>query len=212
MLAAGNKVCYNSTVRNGAHMQQLMIRKKNTAAPAVVPAPIFTAGPTQPESDTPRARQLRVWDEAMKLFAERRFEDACERFHLAAAGPDSQIADKARSYFQICERKTARHNTDFATAEEHFTYGVERMNARDMEHARQHLEKALQLDPEDDRILYTMSLCDGLRGDGDSACENLKRAISLEPKNRIMARQDPEFAVLSGRFPALRALLSSDTA
>jgi tetratricopeptide (TPR) repeat protein len=148
----------------------------------------------------------------MKLFAAQRFEEACERFHLVAAGPDAQIADKARSYFQICERKTGNRIPEFSTAEEHFTYGVERMNARDMEPARLHLEKALRLEPEGDHILYTMALCDGLSGDGEAACENLKRAISLEPRNRILARQDPEFAGLVHRFPALRALLASDAA
>jgi Flp pilus assembly protein TadD len=180
-----------------------MNRKKTTA----------TAAPeTQdaPETLSPGAEQLKVWGQAMRLFSERRFQEACELFHRAAAGPDSQIADKARSYFQICERKTARPDVDFSTAEDHFNYGVERMNARDMDKARHHLERALELEPAGDHILYTIALCRGLSGDGNGACENLKRAISLEPKNRILARQDPEFSALALQIPALRALLSSD--
>jgi Flp pilus assembly protein TadD len=84
------------------------------------------------------------------------------------------------------------------------------MNARDMDKARHHLERALELEPAGDHILYTIALCRGLSGDGNGACENLKRAISLEPKNRILARQDPEFSALALQIPALRALLSSD--
>jgi hypothetical protein len=64
--------------------------------------------------------------------------------------------------------------------------------------------------PDAEYIVYTMALCCGLSGDGNGACENLKRAIELEPKNRILARQDPEFAILSQQIPALRALLGTE--
>jgi hypothetical protein len=51
-----------------------------------------------------------------------------------------------------------------------------------------------------------MALCCGIAGDGNGACENLRRAINLEPRNRILARQDPEFMALGSQFPALRML------
>jgi len=93
------------------------------------------------------------------------------------------------------------------TAEDHFNHGVERLNARDVEKAKHHFGRALQLEPQADHILYTMALCCGLAGDGNGACENLRRAIDLEPRNRILARQDPEFLALTSQFPTLRALL-----
>jgi hypothetical protein len=64
--------------------------------------------------------------------------------------------------------------------------------------------------PDADHVHYTLALCCGLAGDGNGACENLKRAIDLEPRNRILARQDPEFIALVPVLPALRALLSLD--
>ena len=101
---------------------------------------------------------------------------------------------------------------DLQTADDHFNYGVERLNARDMEVARRHLDRALALEPDGEHILFTLALCCGLAGDGAGACENLKRAIELEPKNRILARQDPEFSALAQQFPALRALLAPENA
>jgi len=60
-------------------------------------------------------------------------------------------------------------------------------------------------------VLYVISaLGCGFAGDGNGACENLKRAIDLEPRNRILARQDPEFSALASQFPGLRALLVAD--
>jgi Flp pilus assembly protein TadD len=112
---------------------------------------------------------------------------------------------------QVCERRTGGTQLKLSTAEDHFNYGVERLNARDVELARHHLGRALDLQPEADHVLYTLALCCGFAGDGNGACENLKRAIDLEPRNRILARQDPEFSALASQFPGLRALLIVDS-
>jgi tetratricopeptide (TPR) repeat protein len=168
--------------------------------------PAKTAPPAGPP---PGMLQMKSWALAMKLFGERRFADACAAFKEASRGPNFQVADKARSYAQICERKMSGPEPQLKTAEDHFNYGVERLNARDLDRARTHLERARDLDPDGDHILYTLALCNGLSGDGNGACENLKRAIALEPRNRIMARQDAEFALLAGQFPSLRSLLGN---
>ena len=192
-------------------------KKKTTVTVTKTPAASQgTAGAenkvSPPEvSVSPTARQLQIWEQAVQLFTQRRFAEACDRFRDTAKGPAAHISDKARSYLQICERKVARQNVEFQTAEEHFNYGVERLNARDIEQARFHFGRALGLEPTGDHILYTLALCCGLAGDGSGACENLKRAIELEPRNRILARQDPEFAALAGQLPGLRTLLASDS-
>jgi tetratricopeptide (TPR) repeat protein len=159
---------------------------------------------------TPVQKQKQDWADAMQLFGQRRFAEACGSFRTVAKGPDSQIADKARSYLQICERKTSGADLQLRSAEDHFNYGVERMNARDLERARQHLEQALEMEPGGDHIFYTLALCSGFAGDGNGACENLKHAIAIEPRNRVLARQDAEFTALAGQFPALRTVLSSE--
>ena len=166
-----------------------------------------TNGATYNEQPSAATLQLKTYEEAVRLFSESRFVEACKLFTEAAAGPAAHIADKARTYVQVCERRTASIDLKLTTAEDHFNYGVERLNARDVERARTHLEHALRLDPAADHVLYTMALCCGMDGDGDGACENLKRAIDLEPRNRILAKQDPEFAALASQLPALRALL-----
>jgi tetratricopeptide (TPR) repeat protein len=189
-----------------------MTKKKSAVTSAKPSAATKTAAKTAvQEPVSPVAMQLKRWNEAVRLFTQRNFDEACALFREVAAGPDSQVADKARSYLQICERKISRPDLQLRTSEDHFNYGVERMNARDLERARFHLERALGLEPDGDHILYTLSLCSGLAGDGSGACENLKRAIALEPRNRIMARQDAEFAALAGQYPALRAMLLSDS-
>lgn len=156
--------------------------------------------------------QMKQWEEAVGMFSQKQFAAANERFTLAATGPAAHIADKARSYAQICARKMSGTEVDLHTADDHFNYGVERLNARDMDVARRHLDRALAMEPDGEHILFTLALCCGLSGDGAGACENLRRAIALEPRNRILARQDPEFSALAQQLPALRALLAPENA
>jgi tetratricopeptide (TPR) repeat protein len=157
---------------------------------------------------SPAKIQLGIYEEGVSLFSQRKLREAHTRFLEAAKGPDSHVADKARSYSQVCERRTANANPELKTAEDHFNHGVERLNSRDFEQAQQHFARALALEPNAEHVYFTMALCCGLAGDGTGACENLKRAIDLEPKNRILARQDPEFAGILPQFPGLRALLA----
>lgn len=156
--------------------------------------------------------QLRIFEKAVQLFAQRKLAESRERFLEAVNGPAPHISDKARSYVQICERRMGVAEVKLSTAEDHFNYGVERLNARDVDLALHHLGRALAMEPDADHVLYTMALCCGFAGDVNGACENLKRAIDLEPRNRILARQDPEFTTLAAQFPGLRALLLAEPA
>jgi hypothetical protein len=159
------------------------------------------------EPPSASALQLKLYENALQLFSQRKWAEARDCFLEAMKGPAHHISDKAGSYVQVCERRTAEVEVRTFTAEDHFNHGVERLNARDFERAKHHFVCALRLEPSADHVLYTMALCCGLTGDGDGACENLKRAIEVEPRNRILARQDPEFLGITSQLPGLRALL-----
>ena len=189
--------------------------KKKTSVPEKKSAPTSrsaTAGKTATAVEPPSAFevQLKIYEQAVHLFSQRKLTEARDRFLEVAKGPAPHISDKARSYVQVCDRRTGGTQVKLSTAEDHFNYGVERLNARDVELAKHHLGRALAMQPDADHVLFTLALCCGLAGDGNGACENLKRAIDLEPRNRILARQDPEFSALASQFPALRALLTSE--
>jgi Tfp pilus assembly protein PilF len=162
------------------------------------------------EGPSPAVIQLKTYEKAVGLFSQRKFGEACGVFREAVTGPARDIADKAKSYAQVCERRMGSFDLQLHTAEDHFNYGVERLNARDVERARDHLGRAMKLSPDADHIYYAMALCCGLSGDGEGACENLKRAIDIDPRNRILARQDPEFVAMAPTLPQLRAMLSLD--
>ena len=76
-------------------------------------------------------------------------------------------------------------------------------------HAESVTLRPLQTSRVDDHVLYALALAKGLAGDIDGAHEHLKRAIDLEPRNRISARQDADFATFSSQ-PRIQQLLFPD--
>jgi tetratricopeptide (TPR) repeat protein len=153
--------------------------------------------------------QLKAFEQAVRLFHAAKFADAREQFAKAVSGPNREMGHNAELHIRMCDRRIAKPVVDLKTAEEHYNYGVAMVNARNLTDARQHLETALKLQPDADHVHYALALCKGLSGDIDGACENLKRAIDLEPRNRISARQDADFSGFSSH-PQIQQLLFPD--
>jgi tetratricopeptide (TPR) repeat protein len=147
------------------------------------------------------AKQLSSFEAAMKLFHARKLKEARALFETAAAGPERDVAQRARLHIAMCDRRLEHAETPLHSAEDYYNYGVAMINARRIAEARSHLERALQMAPGTDHIHYALALAQALGGDQASAYENLKRAIELEPRNRIMARQDADFAPLANQPP-----------
>ena len=140
-------------------------KKKTSAAPSEPPPSIGggsvsadVAAPATPARLTPAQDQIRTFELALQSFGQRRFAEATTQFEHAMKGPASHVADKARSYAQVCSRKMADRELNLNTAEDFFNYGVERLNSRDLEQARSQFSKAIALDPAADHIFYAMAL------------------------------------------------------
>src|SRR5450756_208323 len=160
------------------------------------PAPVPTAEASRAAL---ALTQLAAFEAAMKLFHARQFTEARVFFRQAAAGAERDVAQRAQLHIAMCDRRLQQTTVSFATAEECYNYGVALINARNVVEARTHLEKALAIAPGSDHIHYALALAQALSGDLANAQENLRRAIELEPRNRMIARQDADFAPLATR-------------
>jgi tetratricopeptide (TPR) repeat protein len=141
--------------------------------------------------------QLAAFEAAMRLFHARRLNEALALFQQAAIGAERDVAQRAQLHITMCNRRLQQTTVSFGTAEECYNYGVALINARNLTEARTHLEKALAFAPDSDHIYYALALAQALSGDLTNAHENLRRAIELEPRNRLIARQDADFAPLA---------------
>jgi len=150
--------------------------------------------------------QLRLYEEAYRLFRSQNFAQAKTAFERASEGPQRELSHNARLHVAMCERRMQSAPAEFPTAEENYNYGIARLNTRELTAARRYFEAALSLAPNGDHIYYGLALCCGLAGDLQGCYENLKRAIDLQPRNRLVARQDQDFNTIV-QHPVFHQLL-----
>jgi tetratricopeptide (TPR) repeat protein len=149
------------------------------------------------------------FEQAIQAFRKQSFHEAAALFAQACPGPDARIRTSAETYLRICRRRT-EGCLDPSSFDDHYTYGVALLNDRRFPEARKQLESALQMNPCADYVYYTLAACLALSGDTTGLYYNLRRAIELQPRNRIAARFDPDFHdVLNDPF--IRELLNSSS-
>jgi Flp pilus assembly protein TadD len=106
----------------------------------------------------------------------------------------------------MCERRLAAPLPEPKSAEEHYNYGIALINLRNLELAGRHLGIALKMDPRADHVHYALGVCFALSGDAQGAYDSLKRAIELQPRNRMVARRDTDLDGV-GNQPRISRLL-----
>jgi tetratricopeptide (TPR) repeat protein len=162
--------------------------------------------PTNSHAATPapaalQPQQLSTFEAAMKFFHARQLKEARDLFLQAARGPERDVANRAQLHATMCDRRLQQVIVNLGSAEDYYNYGVALINSRNLPEARVHLEKALEMSPAADHVHYALALAQALAGDLANAQQNLKRAIELEPRNRLIARQDADFAPLANQPP-----------
>jgi tetratricopeptide (TPR) repeat protein len=164
----------------------------------------------------PSEEQLKGFDQAMKLFRAQNYREARQLFEGAIDGPQKEVSHNARLHVIMCDRRVVRPELELTTLDDHYNYAIERLNSRDLENARKHLQEALSLHERDgahpaDHVYYALAACAGLGGDARTAYENLKRAIEIDPRNRVAARQDNDFSSIAQQ-PGIQQLLYPERA
>jgi tetratricopeptide (TPR) repeat protein len=122
-------------------------------------------------------------------------------FERTAQGPERDVAQRSKLHISMCDRRLQQDVVSLGSAEEYYTYGVALLNARKPAEARASLEKAVSMDPSAEHMFYALAGAMALTGDLNGAHESLKRAIEIEPRNRLAARQDADFASLANQPP-----------
>lgn len=140
-------------------------------------------------------------NDGLKPLHAQNWTKAGKLFQKAVEHTDSSLlAERARRYLAICQRKTAEPAT-----EDPYLEAVYEKNGGNLDAAlalcKDHGNAA-----EDERFAYLLASIQALQGDLDQALENLETAIRLEPKNRVHAYHDPDFEALKGREEFSRLL------
>ena len=138
---------------------------------------------------------LEDYERGLKLLHEKEWPQAAELLEKVAAEAESmQLADRARQHLSICHQQIDDSTDD----SDPFLRAVYEKN-------RGNFEAALELcegqdgAKKEERYAYLMASIQALSGADDEALALLETAIRLEPKNRVHAYHDPDFAALQGR-------------
>jgi tetratricopeptide (TPR) repeat protein len=186
-----------------AKTQKKVVAKKRVKAKTLRRLPmIVSKAPPPPE---PPRRQvtsgaLRAFEQAVKVFNRRQFEDAKAMFEtvqLKYPG-DLEIVARAQMYIQVCKQKLEQE-TKSATprnAEELYDHGVFALNIGDFTQARSFFEKALRLHPDAPHLLYSLAATHAQTGAHEEALNYLKRSIQIQPRFRAQAYNDADFSEL----------------
>jgi Tfp pilus assembly protein PilF len=172
--------------------------------PKAVAKPIKAAPPTPPPPAPPPVRKP-TYHEAVAMYE--RGLQALQRRDFAASAdalrtvieryPDErELLERARLYLKVCERELEPKEPTPKTADEWVYAATVALNAGDEATALRHLQRALTEDARHDHAHYMMAVASVRRNDPTAAVDYLRRAVSLNPENRSLARQDPELEAL----------------
>jgi tetratricopeptide (TPR) repeat protein len=199
----------SSSVNTGSRMTESSFKNPNSNEGLSMAASREGRGgmpePAAPQPNRPES-QLANFEAGSRLFHARKFREARELFLLAAGGPERGVAHRARLHADMCSQRLEQPQVRCQTAEDNYNYGVALLNTHKVAEARSYLERALEMAPDSDHIHYALAVAHSLSGDANRSHLHLKRAIELEPKNRLMARQDADLGGMAGQ-PQFQALL-----
>jgi tetratricopeptide (TPR) repeat protein len=186
-------------------LRKIMVR---TAPPPPAPPPVDR----QAEQAAKVVRQLELrqaeyYDKAVTLFNTKKFARALSLLEKTLEGPDATLRHRAQVYTEICRRQISNQKVQLKTAEDHYNYAVKLMNDRRLEEAQRYLQRALQIAPKAGYVHYANAVLSALLGDADSAFGNLKRAIEIDPLNRVLALNDADLASVASH-PRIAHLLN----
>jgi tetratricopeptide (TPR) repeat protein len=157
-------------------------------------------------AEPPAADQTQVFEKAMALFQRREFAKARDLFQRATTGPLAEVSHAANMHIRMCDRRIGGAAPPLRTPDDHYNYGITLINQHRLDEAEAQLRKAVAGNERAGHYHYALALCCGLRGNLPDAVVHLRRAIEIEPANRIAAVNDADFQSMAGHA-ALRELL-----
>ncbi|MBI1764250.1 MAG: tetratricopeptide repeat protein [Acidobacteria bacterium] len=180
---------------------QVVINKPRPTLRQILPPPPPPPAP-KPEVRKPAApAALRAFEQAVKVFNRRQFEEAKELFEtlLQKFPQEVEILSRSQMYLQVCHQKlTAAPVVPVrnVSADELYDRGVYALNVGDFAQARNFFEKALRLNPNEPHFLYSLAATYAQTGSHEQALDYLRRSIQIQPRFRSQAFDDADFSGL----------------
>lgn len=166
---------------------------KKVAKPAAAPA---SGGNTWAIQE----KALKELERGVSLLHKQAFAEALPHFEAILSGfpAEKELIDRVQSYARICRTNLEKAKPSNAKPEDYFYLGVIKANEANYAEAVEFLDRALQVNPKDEKAHYVMASTRSMRGEREVAIKHLQEAIALNATNRNYAQNDPDFESLRG--------------
>ena len=169
------------------------MKTASPASPATTKRPRTLAGVVPLSGDQARAQTLTLYEAALRLMQEGKYEKAHEAFNKMLATSPGDLAERIRMYINACLQQVSKGKTSFASDEERYDYAISLLNEGNYEDARAELKGIISENDRADYAFYGLAVLASMTGDAHHCLEHLQEAIRLNAKNRIQARADSDF-------------------
>lgn len=190
-------------------------RKGAATAPVQVvsfrrPAPVT---PPVPARKPGYYEAIALYETGVRALQRHDYQGAAHQFRtvIERYPEERELHERSLLYLRVCERETARRPATPQTPQERVYAATVAMNSGDHVTAVDHLRRALDEAPESDHAHYMMAAALTARGQQPEALEHLRQAVSLNPENRSLARQDPDLEAIR-ELDGFRAALDAGPA
>lgn len=177
--------------------------------PAAQPVPEKTPPPPPPQR-TSYLEAVGHYERGLDALQRHEFQAAADAFRtvLERYPEERELHDRARLYLRVCQRETEPPPPPPQTVEERIYTATVAVNAGAYARALDQLRVAHDQAPDNDHVLYMLAAVLALQGRADEAVEVLRRAVELNPENRVLARRESDFDAIRNH-DAFRRLLDA---
>ncbi len=167
--------------------------KNATTSPTTKKAPRTLAGTVPLAVDQERLQTLAMYEVAVRLMQEGKYDKAHAAFDKMLASSPSDLADRIRMYINACLLQVSKGKATFTSHEEHYDYAISLLNDGHYEDAREQFKAILKENDRADYAFYGLAVLASMTGDAHTCLEHLTESIRQNPRNRIQARADSDF-------------------
>jgi len=170
-----------------------MAQTKTANATPQKRTPRTLAGHVVPVADEGRVHVLKLYEAALKLMQEGKYEQAHVAFNGMLSTAPPELGHSIRMYVNACLQQVAKGKTNFQSHEERYDYAISLLNNGNYADAREEFKAILAANDSADYAFYGLAVLSSMTGETHTCLEHLTEAIRLNAKNRIQARSDSDF-------------------
>jgi tetratricopeptide (TPR) repeat protein len=149
----------------------------------------------------PRKDAYRLYEEGLKLFHEKKYQQATTVLQEIRRGfpDDLELQARVNELLKVSERRSGTKEAPPDDPTSLVDRGVVFHNLHDYDEAITCYKKALEKadNKDQDYIYYAMASSEAGQGNRDKAIEYLRKAIQMKSELRFVARSDPDFEPLA---------------